>query len=76
MAIICIIYYSSAILVFIWGICMKSDRKKQREITESRNRLLKELDKGIDAMENGYTMPHDKVMQMIRSLYVKKINSM
>lgn len=45
---------------------MKSDGKKQREITESKNLLLKELDKGIDSMENGRTVPHDKVMQMIR----------
>ena len=45
---------------------MKSDGKKQREITESENRLLKELDKGIDSMENGRTVPHDKAMQMIR----------
>ena len=45
---------------------MKSDGKKQREITESENRLLKELNKGIDSMENGHTVPHDKAMQMIR----------
>ena len=45
---------------------MKSDGKKQREITESENLLLKELDKGIDSMENGRTVLHDKAMQMIR----------
>lgn len=45
---------------------MKSDGKKQREITESENLLLKELDKGIDSMENGRIVPHDKAMQMIR----------
>lgn len=44
---------------------MKSDGKKQREITESENRLLKELNKGIDSMENGRTVPHDKAMHMI-----------
>lgn len=44
---------------------MKADRKKQREITGSENRLLKELGKGIDSMENGRTVPHDKAMQMI-----------
>ena len=45
---------------------MKSGGKKQREITESKNLLLKELDKGIDSMENGRIVPHDKAMQMIR----------
>ena len=45
---------------------MKSDGKKQREITESENRLLKELDKDIDSMENGRTIPYDKAMQVIR----------
>ena len=45
---------------------MKSDGKKQREITESEKRLLKEIDKGIDSMENGRIVPHDKAMQMIR----------
>lgn len=45
---------------------MKSDGKKQREFTESENRLSKELDKGIDSMENGRTVPHDKAMHRIR----------
>ena len=29
------------------------------------NDLFHELDKGIDAMESGHTMPHDEAMQMI-----------
>lgn len=45
---------------------MKSDGKRQREITESKNRLLKEFEKCIDSIENGCSVPHDKAMQMIR----------
>ena len=53
---------------------MKSDGKKQREMTESENLLLKELDRGIDSMEHGRTMPHDKAMQMIREKLNNKAN--
>lgn len=45
---------------------MKLDGKKQRKATESENRLFKELDKCINSMENGRTIPHDKAMKMIR----------
>lgn len=45
---------------------MKSDGKEQRKIAESENLLIKELDKGIDSVENGRTVPHDKAMHMIR----------
>ena len=55
-------YYSNAILIIIRGICMKADGKKQREIIGSENRLLKELGKGIDSMENGRTVPHNKAI--------------
>lgn len=51
---------------------MKSDEKKKCKTETSKNLLLKELDKGIDAMENGRTMPHDKAMRMICT-YIKKI---
>lgn len=45
---------------------MKLAGEKKRKITESENRLIKELDKGIDSVENGRTVPHDKAMHMIR----------
>ena len=45
---------------------MKSDGKIKREIEKSENILTKELDKGIDSMEHRRTMPHDKVMRLIR----------
>ena len=45
---------------------MKPDEKKKLEIAESENLLLKELDKAIDSMENGRTVPHDKAIQMVR----------
>ena len=45
---------------------MKSDGKKKDKTKTLENLLLKELDKGIDAMENGRTIPHDKAMRMIR----------
>lgn len=45
---------------------MKLEEKSKLEVTESESRLFEELDKGIDSMENGRTVPHDKAMQMIR----------
>ena len=45
---------------------MKLEEKSKLEVTESESRLFEELDKGIDSMENGLTVPHDKAMQMIR----------
>lgn len=53
---------------------MKLDGKKQRKITESEYLLLKELDKGIDSMENGKTVPHDETMQMIREKLKNQAN--
>ena len=41
---------------------MKPDEKKKMEIAKSENLLLKELDKAIDSMENGRTVPHDKAI--------------
>lgn len=40
--------------------------ERERENKKLENCLIKELDKSIDSMENGSTMPHDKAMQMIR----------
>ncbi len=48
------------------GEFMKLEEKSKMEVIESENRLFEELDKGIDSMENGRTVPHDKAMQMIR----------
>lgn len=45
---------------------MKLEEKSKTEVMESESRLFEELDKGIDSMENGRTVPHDKAMQMIR----------
>ena len=44
---------------------MKSDGKKKWENAKAEKLLLKELDKGIDSMEDGRTMSHDDAMQMI-----------
>lgn len=48
------------------GDFMKLEEKSKMEVTESESRLFEELDKGIDSMENGRTVPHDKAMQIIR----------
>ena len=48
------------------GDFMKLEEKSKMEVTESESQLLEELDKGIDSMENGRTVPHDKAMQMIQ----------
>ena len=48
------------------GDFMKLEEKSKLEVTESESRLFEELDKGIDSMENGRTVPHNKAMQMIR----------
>ena len=45
---------------------MKLEEENKMDIVEQENQLFKELDKGIDSMENGRTVPHDKAMQMIR----------
>ena len=44
---------------------MKSDVNKNCENAKAEKLLLKELDKGIDSMEDGRTMLHDDAMQMI-----------
>ena len=48
------------------GDFVKLEEKSKLEVAESERRLFKELDKGIDSMENDRTVPHDKAMQMIR----------
>lgn len=48
------------------GEFMKLEEKSKMEAVESESHLFEELDKGIDSMENGRTVPHDKAMQMIR----------
>lgn len=48
------------------GEFMRLEEKNKMEVMESESRLFEELDKGIDSMENGRTVPHDKAMQMIR----------
>ncbi len=48
------------------GEFMNLEEKSKMEVLESESRLFEELDKGIDSMENGRTVPHDKAMQMIR----------
>lgn len=45
---------------------MKLEEKNKPDIIETESQLFKELDKGIDSMENGRIVPHDKAMQMIR----------
>lgn len=45
---------------------MRLEERNKSDIIESDSRLYEKLDKGIDAMENGRTMSHDKAMQMIR----------
>jgi predicted transcriptional regulator len=40
--------------------------QKQCELSEQEKALYKELDKGIDDMENGRTVPHDEAMKQIR----------
>ena len=45
---------------------MELQEKTELDKLEPESSLFHELDKGIDAMENGYTMPHDEAMQMIR----------
>ena len=48
------------------GDFMKLEEKSKTEVRESESRLFEELDKGIDSMENGRTVPHDKAMRLIR----------
>ena len=38
-------------------------------VTEEEMLLLKELDKGIDDMENGRTTPHEETMKILRQRY-------
>ena len=45
---------------------MRLEERNKVDITEPDSRLFEELDKGIDSMENGRPVPHDKAMQMIR----------
>lgn len=53
-------------LIIEEGEFMRLEEKSKMEVIESESRLYEELDKGIDSMENGRTVPHDKAMQMIR----------
>lgn len=39
---------------------------KQYELSENEKKLFHELDKGIDDMEEGRTIPHDLAMKQIR----------
>ena len=48
------------------GDFMRLEERNKPDMIESDSRLFEELDKGIDSMENGRTVPHDKAMQMIR----------
>ena len=50
---------------------MKLNKKKKPKIMEQEISFFKELDKSIDSMECGRTMPHDKAMQMIRTYLYK-----
>ena len=45
---------------------MELQEKIELDTVEPESSLFHELDKGIDAMESGHTMPHDEAMQMIR----------
>lgn len=58
--------YDNVTLMIREGNFMKLEEKSKLEVLESESRLFEELDKGIDSMENGRTIPHDKAMQMIR----------
>lgn len=40
--------------------------QKQYELSEQEAKLYWELDKGIDDMEKGRTVPHDEAMSQIR----------
>lgn len=53
---------------------MKSDGKKKYKTATSENLLLNKLDKGIDAMEDGRTVSHDKAIQMIREKLKNQAN--
>jgi len=45
---------------------MKLEEGNKLDMMESDVKLFEELDKGIDSMENGRTVPHDEAMQRIR----------
>lgn len=60
------INYNNTTLTINEGDFMKLEEKNNLDIIESESRLFEELDKGIDSMENGRTISHDKAMQMIR----------
>jgi len=40
--------------------------QKQYELSEQEAKLYKELDKGIDDMERGWTITHDEAIKQIR----------
>lgn len=42
-------------------------------VTEEEMLLLKELDKGIDDMENGRTTPHEETMKILRHLLIRQV---
>lgn len=45
---------------------MTSIAKRQMELLEQEEKLYRELDKGIDDMEQGRTIPHDEAMELMR----------
>lgn len=40
--------------------------QEEIKMAEQKERLYRELDKGIDDMEQGRIVPHDEAMQLIR----------
>lgn len=45
---------------------MASLAQKQKELSEQEEQLYRELDKGLDDMEQGRTISHDEAMKQIR----------
>ena len=41
-------------------------KEKKSSASREEEQLFRELDKGIDNMEQGNTVPHDEAMRMIR----------
>jgi predicted transcriptional regulator len=50
---------------------MSKSVQTQNELTDQEKILYRELDKGINDMENGHTVPHVEAMKQIR----ERINS-
>jgi len=40
--------------------------QKQKKLSKQEEKLYRELDKGIDDMEQGRTIPHDEAMRLIK----------